>query len=96
MTKAEQVHMSAVQALGCICCRQEGVYSPAELHHPLSGGRRMGHMHVIPLCATHHRAGIEGVSRHPYRVAWEARYGTEAQLLQQVDEMLQIIIGGKA
>lgn len=89
MTKAERAHLTAVQALGCICCRQQGIYSPAEIHHPLSGGRRMGHMHVLPLCFTHHRSGIESLSRHPYKTVWEARWGTEAKLLKQVEALLR-------
>jgi hypothetical protein len=84
--------MQAVQALGCIVCRLEGLgYVEAEIHHVLKNGRRMGHMFVLPLCALHHRIGynhVEIVSRHPWKREFEARYGTEEQLLARVDEML--------
>jgi hypothetical protein len=92
VTKAERAHMEAVQALGCIVCRttHEG-YVPAEIHHVLKNGRRMGHMFVLPLCWQHHRLGANTpsvVSRHPWRLEFQARYGTEEQLLAKVDELL--------
>jgi hypothetical protein len=47
-------------------------------------------MFVICLCPTHHRSGRnspEYVSRHPWRKAFEQRYGTEQELLQQTEEL---------
>lgn len=94
MTKEEQQHLDHVQSLGCIACRINGMYSPAEIHHVLDGGRRIGHSHVIPLCFPHHRGGGDGlsavVSRHPYKKRFEAAYGTEQQLLDRVEELLHV------
>lgn len=44
-------------------------------------------MHVLGLCVAHHRAGRrddEAISRHPWRRAFEAEYGTEAELMEWV------------
>ena len=88
MNKAEKDWMERVQALGCIACREEmDVYTPAEIHHILRSGRRIDHFHVLPLCAIHHRGGrndATATSRHPYRLAFEERYGAEWDLLALV------------
>lgn len=91
MTKAEKKWRDAIIQLGCIVCRLEGKDSPAEQHHLLSGGRRMGHMFSIPLCYLHHRSGrndAEVVSRDQNQRRFEARYGTEAFLLAKTKELI--------
>lgn len=99
ITKPESEHMDRVQLLGCIACFIDGVYSPAEIHHILESGRRKGHMYVLPLCVPHHRGNFDGsvdqrmVSRHPYKTRFEARYGTEAELLDKVNERLRAVYG---
>jgi len=94
MTKNQKAFQDRVRALGCIVCYGKGVDSPCDLHHLLSGGRRIGEDSVIGLCVPHHRGGLnteEVVSRHPWRLAWESRYGTEAELLAKTKELC----GGK-
>ena len=84
MTNDEKAFHRAVRDLGCIVCRQVGAQTPAEIHHILQGGRRKGEKYVLGLCALHHRGGAncaEYTSRHPWRSAFEARYGTEYDLL---------------
>lgn len=93
MTKDEEDHLDKVQQLGCIVCWIEQVYSPAEIHHILDGGRRRGHKYVLPLCFPHHRGGCDGttinfISRHPYKARFEERYGTEERLLERVSTRL--------
>lgn len=81
-TKAELRHMEQVAALGCIICRR-----PAELHHPRKGmglGQRNSNWTVIPLCPDHHRIGGIGVAIHAGQRTWEAKFGTEAELLEKV------------
>ena len=90
MTKSQKAFQDRVRALGCIVCYGKGVDSPAEIHHLLRGGRRIGEDSVIGLCVPHHRGGLnteEVVSRHPWRLAWESRYGTEAELLAKTKEL---------
>lgn len=93
MNKSEALHLDRVQQLGCIACWIDGLYSPAEIHHLLEGGRRIGHKYVLPLCFPHHRGGFDGagasaVSRHPYKARFESKYGTEQELLAMVEKRL--------
>lgn len=95
-TKAEKAWLNAICRVGCIVCVSEGLgSSSAEPHHLLlKSGRRMGHMFTIPLCPPHHRGhrnDEQCVSRHPYRQQFEARYGTEAELLKRVRGMVEAL-----
>lgn len=85
-TKYEKEHMAAVADLGCIICG--GI---AELHHPLrGGGKRVNHMDVIPLCPRHHnRPFTHGVAFHAGKKTWQAKYGTERELLDRVNKLLE-------
>lgn len=86
-TKAEQLHLDRVAALGCIVCRNLNYgETPAEIHHirATSGaGQRADHHCVIPLCHRHHRTGGYGVAIHAGQRTWEEKYGTEEELLEQ-------------
>lgn len=85
--------MAAITRLGCIVCINEGWgATPAAVHHLLEGGRRISHLHTIPLCPSHHNAGVNNhscVSRHPHKRAFERRYGPETRLLEQVRFMVK-------
>lgn len=88
-TADEKRWMNDVASLGCIVCRKEGKeQTPAEIHH-LDGKTKTGaHFHVIPLCYFHHREGSTSplfVSRHPYKRRFEERYGTELDLMFEVE-----------
>ena len=90
VNKEQKRFQDAVRAAGCIVCRGEGVDSPCEIHHILSGSRRLGEDYVLGLCQIHHRGQIntaEAVSRHPWRREFEARYGTELELLEKTREL---------
>lgn len=94
MTKAEQAFQDSVRELGCIVCHVHlHTRSDCDVHHLLSGGRRIGEMNVIGLCEKHHRSGANNagwVSRHPWRVEFVARYGTEESLLAKTNELLKV------
>ena len=82
---------SRVADLGCVVCRNMGLgKTPAQLHHPY--GRKGAKDNVVlPVCFSHHQAGVNNalfVSRHPYKAEWVRRYGTEADLLKQVEALL--------
>lgn len=87
VTKAEKQWLDAITQLGCIVCFLAGKPgTPAEPHHMLSGGRRMGHLFTIPLCYMHHRSGRNDdrvTSRDQNQRRFELRYGTERELLEQ-------------
>lgn len=92
MRKAEAQFQDAVRQLGCIVCRLfHNVFSPCEIHHMLSGGRRMGQLFVLGLCFLHHRSGRdddEVVSRDHNQSRFEKRYGTEKTLLEKTQQMI--------
>jgi hypothetical protein len=82
---AEREWMDAITAIGCIACLIDGhPGTPGAVHHLLRGGQRIGHMHTICLCDPgHHQNGAQfgKVSRHPWKARFEAKYGTEEELL---------------
>jgi hypothetical protein len=85
-TKEERHHMANVAALGCILCGYA-----AEVHH-LTGagmGRKSSNFDVMPLCAIHHRIGGYGVAVHAGTKAFEAKYGTQAALLEKTRAALR-------
>lgn len=88
-TAEEKRWMDDVQSLGCIVCRKEGKgQTPAEIHH-IDGKTKVGaHFHIIPLCYFHHREGSATslyISRHPYKRRFEERYGSELDLMFEVE-----------
>ena len=81
--------MARVAALGCVVCwREWQVMSPAAIHHTDGKTKPGAHLQVLPLCAQHHQHGGYGVALHAGRAEWERRYGTQAELLQWVNERL--------
>lgn len=87
-TVAERAWMDWITAQGCIACRLDGLgFRPAAVHHILRGGQRIGHLDTLPLCDPgHHQQGQQFgmVSRHPWKARFEARYGTEQELLARL------------
>ena len=90
--KAEREHMGRVADLGCIVCINENLGpTPACCHHirhQVGAGRRASHFQTLPLCPAHHQYGGYGVAYHAGPVVWQEKYGTELELLAQVQEML--------
>ena len=78
-TKGEREHLSKVASLGCLVCQR-----PANVHHirpvGLGMGMRSGHYQTIPLCREHHQGQF---SIHNCKEQFEARYGTEHEMLQK-------------
>tara|TARA_Y100000114_G_C11564008_1_gene233181 strand:- start:272 stop:571 length:300 start_codon:yes stop_codon:yes gene_type:complete len=90
--KHEKIYMQRVQQIGCIVCLNRGYYdTPAEIHHIKGKTKEDAHLYAIPLCPAHHRYGghTEPISRHPYKARFEAAYGTEQELLEQVKNILK-------
>ena len=90
-TKAESEWMSAIQATGCIVCRENGFPgTPACIHHELIGGKRRGHFYTLPLCPYHHtECQIFGGALHNGKKTFLAKYGSEEELREKV----RIILG---
>lgn len=89
-TPAEDKHLSRVASLGCIACKKLGRgYVPAEVHHIRAGqglSQRASNFATIPLCEVHHRTGADAI--HQSKVNFEAKFGTEKQLLRETIEAL--------
>lgn len=93
MNKADRDRLDQLFEIGCIVCRKNGNgWVAPEIHHlkghPWSGmGKRASHQHTIPLCPAHHRyGGGNEVGYHQSPAEFQERYGSQADLLLQVDE----------
>lgn len=92
-TAAEREWMDAIVAYGCVACRIDGhAPRPTAVHHILRGGQRIGHLFTLSLCDPGHHQGGEQfglISRHPYKARFEAKYGTELELLARLRATIQ-------
>ena len=83
----EREWMDRVAEYGCIACRIDGNYRQAAVHHIVCSGRRMGHLFTIGLCDPgHHQNGqhLGLISVHPWKARFEARYGSQLDLLARL------------
>lgn len=100
-TKDEASRMDAVKQGPCVACHQRGIASwMPEIHHLLSGGRRIGHMATVGLCAWHHRAVISwgctgkemrahfGPSLNEGSKTFHAEFGSDVLLLGYQNELI--------
>jgi len=86
--KQDKARLDRVAALGCILCGR-----PAEIHHLRDGqgmAQRADDEEAIPLCPEHHRDGGRGTAIHAGRESFEARFGTERELLAEVNRRLEV------
>lgn len=92
MKAKERQHLARVAEIGCIVCYNNGhPGTPAEIHHIRFGvglGQRSNNYLTIPLCHIHHRTGGHGVAFHAGKRTFEQNFGTEEQLLTQVEQMI--------
>ena len=101
MTKLEEQWVDAIVQIRCIVCYMRGFPgTPAEVHHILDGGRRIGHLDTLPLCSPGHHRNGDGrhkISRHPNKARFEEAYGTEESLLAKsrliVVQRFELFIG---
>lgn len=105
-TRAQKRRFIDLQMVGCVCCRLEGNAGdyrpePADIHHLVVGGRRLGHDYTIPLCPWHHRGNsknglttgdmerVYGPSLARSKREFVSRYGTELCLLELANRHLE-------
>lgn len=94
-THADNVRFHKLKKLGCIACKiewGEHICIPPFIHHCFTKmGKRKNHQHTISLCDEHHdHPGIVGYpSIHHHTKSFEAKYGTEAELLAKVNAILE-------
>lgn len=91
-TKSDIAWMDAICQYGCIVCQNEfSLFSPCSPHHTDGRTKEDCHKKTIGLCGAHHQTGGEGVAFHATgRKTWEAKYGTESELLAQLQEIISI------
>ena len=102
-TKAEAARFRKLKALGCVACdidKTEQDQCEPDIHHMLSGNRRIGHHATVPLCYWHHKGepydgmpeayllATVGPSWHRHRRKFRAQYGGDLALIARVDEMI--------
>lgn len=103
-TKTEAARFDRMKELGlCVACYQRGErrFQPIDIHHLLSGNRRIGHMATVSLCGWHHR-GIPpfgwgdaealadlGPSLANGSKPFRATFGTDAELLEIQNAILE-------
>lgn len=102
-TKQEAERMAKMKEMGqCVACYQIGIHGRGhiEIHHLLSGNKRIGHLATVALCEWHHR-GVSCIPRadmdtifgpslaygsKPFR----AKFGTDAELLGLQNALLNL------
>jgi hypothetical protein len=92
-TAEESRFMDSIAQLGCVACRKDGWESLDVSVHHVDGRTKPGaHLLVLPLCAGHHQAGTGAnptlIAVHPDKARFEARYGTQRELLAECVAML--------
>ena len=100
-TKAQQKRFDRIQAIGCVACTIDGIYqNPCEIHHLVSGMKRLGHDYTCGLCAMHHRGVVptgytyeqvrnaSGPSMAIEPEAFRKHYGTQEELLEFQNALL--------
>lgn len=92
-TADEQRFMNAIASLGCLACAKDGITNPwISLHH-IDGRTKPGaHFEVLGLCASHHQQDDSDPTRrlsvHGHKAQFEARYGTQYELLAEAKAKL--------
>lgn len=89
--KLEREWMNRIADLGCVACKQDGIESPASVHHIIQGNRRLGHLYSIGLCYPHHQGdGRQVPSVHFTKRTFVQRYGSELELLAGLQVQLGV------
>lgn len=94
-TAAERRIMDKIGGLGCIACLKDGITNPFISLHHIDGRTKPGaHLLVLPLCAQHHQQDdtdpMGRVAVHPNKARFEAKYGTQRELLAEIMEMIGV------
>lgn len=86
-----------MQDIGCVACALNGTLEvPGDIHHILSGGKRISHWHTCCLCPYHHRGNgwteqIEldnGPSLAYNPTKFREQYGSDVELLEIQNELI--------
>lgn len=105
-TQEEQARFDAIKTGNCMACMQRGIdvsrQGLVQVHHLLSGSRRIGHMATVGLCYWHHLGGpYWGMTHEEMRDHYgpslaegsrpfRAEFGSDAELLEMQDGILGV------
>jgi hypothetical protein len=80
-----EFHNQLCRYVGCIACAIDGHFNDySSVHHVDGRTKPWAHWFVLPLCGGHHQdgTGMPGlIAIHPWKAQFEARYGTQEELL---------------
>jgi hypothetical protein len=87
-TPADIALHDRLAALGCIACMKDGKCNTYVSIHHIDGRTKPGcHQLALPLCAGHHQQNTGEdktlIAIHPNKARFEARYGTQRELLAE-------------
>ena len=92
-TAKEKKWLNITKQIGCIVCILKGTIRPFQVdgaytaNHHINGCRKPdAHLNSIPLCDGHHQVGE--YARHRNKKRFEAEYGTEAELLEATEKLV--------
>ncbi len=93
-TADEARFMDAMAALGCLACAKDGIENLHISIHHIAGRTAPGaHYLTIGLCAPHHQQDdgdpMGRISVHGSKARFEARYGTQYELLAEAKARLE-------
>jgi hypothetical protein len=95
ITKKDKERADKLRELGCIVCLLEnGLFTPPAIHHIDGQTKKNCHKLTIPLCPNHHQikdnfSQKRWISRHADgRAAFEEKYGTEQELLEETNRLI--------
>lgn len=96
VTATEKATWTRLAALGCIACMKDGRFNDHVSIHHVDGRTMPGcHGKVLPLCAPHHQRDdtdpLRRVAVHPDKSRFEARYGTQAELMAECAALLEVV-----
>lgn len=91
--KAMRRRRDIIAEIGCIVCLREGVRdSPCTWHHLDGQKTQAKHELTIGLCTSewgHHGPNNNPESRHNNKAAFEAKHGTEQELLEHQNKLIE-------
>ena len=93
--KANKRRFEIIREIGCIICKKDSYFSPPQIHHITGCRTQEDHKRTIGLCYYHHMAdqqypkSTNYISRHPRKKMFEMRYGTEQELLEYQNRLIE-------
>ena len=91
--KENQRRFEIIREIGCIVCKRYHLtWSPCTWHHIDGQKSQKKHKLTIGLCYMHHDGKQDNriyTSRHPFKKTFEKRYGTEQELLEYQNRLIE-------